>query len=75
MVLGQSTSSTASDGKDWVIAVSVAIPVASCIVLVVVLVVLVLLTLRYLRSRFRRGGMVNFTSRDSLRHNTEEETL
>jgi len=42
---------------------------------VVVLVVLVLLTLRYLRSRFRRGGMVNFTSRDSLRHNTEEETL
>jgi len=64
-----------SDGKDTttIIAVSVAIPIAVCIVFMVILAALMLIVINCVRSKLRKGGMVNFTTRDLLRRDVDRK--
>lgn len=59
------------DSQSWIKAVSVAVPVAFCIVLLTIFGTFALIMIGYLRARFRRGGMVNFTTGDLLRRNAD----
>jgi len=50
----------------------VVLPVVFCATLLVILGALALIAISYLRARFRRGGMVNFTTTgDLLRRNVD----
>ena len=73
MVLGQSGSSSGSadgsggDNTSLIIALSVSIPVAFCVMLAVIIGALALIVVNHIRVRLRQGGMVNFTTGDLLR--------
>jgi len=79
LVLGQSgyssggADSASGDSTSLIIALSTAVPVAFCIVLMVILAALALITISYIRARLRKGGMVNFTTGDLLRHNIDRK--
>jgi len=71
LLVGQSQEH--GDGEDVtaIIAVSVAIPVAFCIVFMVILGALALVLLNYIQAKLRKGGMVNFTTGDLLRRDID----
>jgi len=77
LILGQNGPSPDYSGRgdstSWTIAVSIAFPVAFCIVLMVILGALALIMISYLRARFRQGGMVNFITGGLLRSNADRK--
>ena len=71
LLVGQSQGHGDGEDATTIIAVSVAIPVAVCIVFMVILAALMLIVVNYVRAKLRRGGMVNFTTGDLLRHDVD----
>jgi len=56
-----------------IIIVSVVVPIVLLTVPVVIFVVFSIALARYLQARYRKGGMVNFTTGDLLRPDAEIE--